>query len=80
MAEFSKQWCELNQEEGIKPDFDIVKIARDIPEGHYKTIICEGFGFIAIGKENGKPVLGFWNEEEEIEEWKTLEQLIKEEK
>lgn len=78
MAEFSKQWCELNQEEGIKPGFDIEKIARDIPEGHFKYMICEGFGFVAIGKENDKPVLGFSNDEED--KWITLEQLIKEEK
>jgi hypothetical protein len=48
MAEFSKQYCEI-YEPDLKWDFDIEEEASNIPKGHYKPIICEGFGFLGIG-------------------------------
>jgi hypothetical protein len=48
MAEFSKQWAEIYDSE-FPWDFDIEEIAETIPKGHYKPIICEGFGFSGIG-------------------------------
>ena len=48
MAEFSKQYCEIYDED-FPWDFDIEEIADTIPKGHYKPIICEGFGFVGIG-------------------------------
>jgi hypothetical protein len=48
MAEFSKQYCEIYEPE-LDWDFDIEEIAESIPKGHYKPIICEGFGFSGIG-------------------------------
>ena len=48
MAEFSKQYCEIYDED-FPWDFDIEEIAETIPKGHYKPIICEGFGFLGIG-------------------------------
>jgi hypothetical protein len=48
MAEFSKQYCEIYDED-FPWDFDIEEIADTIPKGHYKPIICEGFGFLGIG-------------------------------
>jgi len=53
MAEFSKQYCEIYDWD-FPWDFDIEEIAETIPKGHYKPIICEGFGFSGIGvKLNG---------------------------
>jgi len=49
MADFSKQWCEINDPEKT-PDFDIDEIAKDLEPGYYASVICEGFGFLAIGK------------------------------
>ena len=49
MAEFSKQWCEINDPERT-PDFDIDEVVKDLEPNHYTSIICEGFGFLAIGK------------------------------
>jgi hypothetical protein len=49
MAEFSKQWCDINDSERT-PDFDIDEIAKTLEPNHYTSIICEGFGFLAIGK------------------------------
>jgi hypothetical protein len=48
MAEFSKQYCEIHDPE-MSWDFDIEEIAAGIPRGYYKSIICEGFGFVGIG-------------------------------
>lgn len=48
MAEFSKQYCEIYEPE-IMWDFDIEEVAETIPKGHWKPIICEGFGFSGIG-------------------------------
>ena len=48
MAEFSKQYCEIYDED-FPWDFDIEEIATEIPKGYYKSIICEGFGFSGIG-------------------------------
>lgn len=48
MAEFSKQYCEIYDWD-FPWDFDIEEIAETIPKGHYKPIICEGFGFSGIG-------------------------------
>ena len=58
MAEFSKQYCELHDSE-MSHDFDIIEIADGLEPEHYTPIICEGFGFIAIGKnENNEAILG----------------------
>ena len=47
MAEFSKQYCELNNM-GFDGDFDIMEELEELEDGHYMSLICEGFGFIAI--------------------------------
>jgi hypothetical protein len=48
MADFSKQWCDIYDPE-MPWDFDIEAEAENIPKGHYKPMICEGFGFYGIG-------------------------------
>lgn len=50
MAEFSRQYCELKDPE-FPWDFDIEEIAKDLKPGYHVPYICEGFGFIAIGKD-----------------------------
>ena len=57
MAEFSKQWCDLNDPQ-MTSDFDINEVAENLEPNHYTPIICEGFGFLAVGKtENNEIVL-----------------------
>jgi hypothetical protein len=57
MAEYSKQWCDLKDPQ-MKSEFDINEIADGLEPNHYTPIICEGFGFIAIGKtENNEIIL-----------------------
>ena len=78
MAEFSKQWLEVNGEtEGW--DFDIEEIASTISNDHYSHCICEGLGFIAIGKtEVGEIILAYRNWESDTDEiqWKNLADVI----
>jgi hypothetical protein len=51
MAEFSKQWCEINDPE-MPHGFDIMVEYNLLENGHYIPLICEGFGFIAIGHDD----------------------------
>jgi hypothetical protein len=82
MAEFSKQWVELNDPE-MGWDFDIEAIASEMPNSTMTDYyLCEGFGAVAIGKdENGGIQLaiatGNYNDEGHVEvEWKALEEVI----
>lgn len=56
MADFSKQWCDKNDPQ-IPFDFDIEEVANTLEPNHYTPIICEGFGFIAIGKDVNNNVM-----------------------
>lgn len=78
MAEFSKQWCELHDSVGIQPDFDIDELAEQLENNHYFPYICEGFGFIAIGKDMvGNTILAFRDDGEDSVTWKKYEDVIK---
>lgn len=82
MAEFSKQWCELNDPE-MPWDFDIMEVADGLTHNFYIPYICEGFGFSAIGKfQDGiKVYIRDWAAEsdEQPGEWITLNELYKKE-
>lgn len=76
MADFSKQWCELNDPD-MPWDFDILKVAEGIPPEYGMSYICEGFGFTLIAKdEKGDIVLGFPDYIEEKMNWKTYNEVI----
>jgi hypothetical protein len=82
MAEFSKQWAELNGETGCW-DFDIEEIASSIPNNHHTQCICEGFGFVEIGKNDiGEIILGYrnWKTNDDDVDYKHLSDVIKEQK
>lgn len=82
MADFSKQWCDLNDPE-FPHDFDILEIAEELENGEYTEIICEGFGFLAIAKdEAGEILLAMPTDEGSTEEgtscvWTKYEEVIK---
>lgn len=61
MAEFSKQWCDLNDPE-MPHDFDIEVIAQKLKPDYYQSFICEGFGFSAIGKDSEGNMILFFND------------------
>jgi hypothetical protein len=82
MADFSKQYCELHDSE-IPHDFDILEIADGLEPEHYTSIICEGFGFLAIGKDTeGKIILAFRDSSQEDLEmgtpviWKQYDEVV----
>ena len=76
MAEFSKQWCEIN-DPNMPWDFDIEEIANDLDPEHGFMCICEGFGFTFVAKdEKGNVVLGFPDYTTDIIEWKTYKEVI----
>lgn len=76
MAEFSKQWCEANDPQ-MPWDFDILEIASNLDKEYYSPQVCEGFGFIAIGKDNeGHIILAFENEDGMVN-WERYAKIIK---
>ena len=50
MEEFSKQYIELTDFD-LPIDFDIEELAKGLDSGLYIPMICEGWGFEAIGKD-----------------------------
>ena len=57
MADYSKQWIDKYDSEGMIPDFDILKEANLLKPDTYTPIICEGFGFVAIGKDKNENII-----------------------
>ena len=82
MADFSKQWCEINDPD-MPWDFDIFEVVKELNQNYYIPYICEGFGFSAIGKfaECIKVYYRNWDAEsdEQQGEWITLDNIIKRE-
>jgi len=77
MADFSKQYCEIYDLE-MSFDFDILEEAKHIQPGHYISMICEGFGFIAISKdENNEILLAVPTKDGEYVHWKEYNEVIK---
>ena len=76
MAEFSKQSREINDPES-PGDFDILEMAYDLKPDHYTSIICEGFGFIAIGKDENNKIMLAMPVEDDNFMWKPYEEIIK---
>lgn len=63
MAEFSKQYCEINDPD-FPWDFDIEVEAEKLDPDYAIHMICEGFGFTMIAKdESGNIILGFPSED-----------------
>lgn len=64
MADFSKQYCDLYDQD-MPWDFDIEVIGNDLDPGYSRSIICEGLGFTAIARDlDGSVILYFpdWEE------------------
>ena len=76
MAEFSKQWCEINDPD-MPWDFDILEVAEQLEPEYGLPYICEGFGFTYIAKnEKGDIVLRFPYYIDEKMNWKTYNEVI----
>jgi hypothetical protein len=83
MANFSKQWVENNDPNGIKWDFDILEKADFLQADTYVPEICEGYGFIAIGRSIDNeimlavPVPPLPDDTEEMIQWVPYNEIIK---
>jgi hypothetical protein len=81
MADFSKQYCELHDPE-MPHDFDILEIAEGLENEYSTAIICEGFGFLAIGKDkDGNIILAVPTGEPTTDEgvpviWKAYSEVV----
>jgi hypothetical protein len=51
MADFSKQYCE-KYDPDMTGDFDIDEVFDEMPISSFKPIICEGFGFFGLHKDD----------------------------
>jgi len=77
MAEFSKQYCEIHDSE-MPWDFDILEEAAKCKPNYSIPYICEGFGFIAIGRdEEGEIVLAIPNYDNNTMTWKSYDEIVK---
>ena len=76
MANFSKQWCELNDPE-MPSDFDILEEANNIEFNQYVPIICEGYGFVAMGKDKYIGIVLAFKDDEGNIKWETYNNVIK---
>ena len=84
MAEFSRQYCETFDSE-FPWDFDILEEFAHLKPNSMINIICEGFGFIAIGRSNeGEMLLAEvvtdrpegLADDEQLVQWRTLDEFI----
>jgi hypothetical protein len=75
MADFSKQWCEENDPD-MPHDFDIFEKFDKLPKNHYTSIICEGFGFIAIMRDNEDRCLLAFRDNNGDVIWEDYDQFI----
>jgi hypothetical protein len=82
MAEFSKQYCDNNQDLEMSPDFDITEISESLEKGSYLPMICEGYGFIAICKDSDGEIFlaipsgGLSEDGDTLVDWKPLTEII----
>jgi len=61
MGEFSKEYIDTFNPDGIPADFSIIEEFSKLEEGSFTPKICEGYGFIGITKLNGECKVIFKN-------------------
>jgi hypothetical protein len=74
MADYSKQWCDINDSD-MPHDFDILEEFGKLPKNNYIPIICEGFGFLAIMRNHEDRCLLAFDDDGEII-WEEYDQFI----
>jgi len=75
MSAFSKQW--IKSQNGTMWDFDILEEANNLKPEHFIPMICEGYGFTAIAKdEYGCIYLGFDDKEGNVN-WVDYNEIVK---
>ena len=75
MADFSKQYCD-NQDQGLLPgDFDIEEEFKSLKDGFCRPMICEGYGFSAVANKDDKPAVVYTDEDNKIKDIVLLSDL-----
>ena len=64
MANFSKEYVEKYFPEWCYA-FSVDEMFNEIEDGHYRSKICEGFGFVAVSKNNGICEVAFLTDKDE---------------
>ena len=79
MADFSKQWCDLNDPE-MPYDFDIFEEHNKLQPGYSIPWICEGFGILAVAKGHNNEMLVAISDDDDLDyiHWKEYDEFIKE--
>jgi hypothetical protein len=76
MASFSKQWCELNDPD-MPYDFDIFEEFKYLAKNAMVTpVICEGFGFIAISRDEDDRCLLAFRDNDGYIMWEDYDQFM----
>jgi hypothetical protein len=76
MANYSKQWCELNDPD-IPHDFDIFEEFKYLAKNTIVIpVICEGFGFRGIMRDNDDRCLLAFRDSEGKIMWEDYDQFM----
>ena len=76
MADYSKQWCELNDPD-MPHDFDIFEEFEYLAKNAMVTpVICEGFGFIAISRDEDDRCLLAFRDSDGYILWEDYDQFM----
>lgn len=71
MAEFSKQYCEI-EDMGFNGDFDVYEEWAKLKPGYAVSYICEGFGFSMIAKEENNDTVWVYLENK----WVDFDEMV----
>ena len=77
MADFSKQWCDINDPE-MPYDFDIMEEYSKLETGCSVSMICEGFGILGIAKgHNNEVLVAIYPDDSDYIYWIEYDEFIK---
>ena len=77
MADFSKQWCDINDPD-MPSDFDILEEFSKLKPGYAVDYICEGYGFVSIGNMDGECMLLMPSDDDlNVGMWRHYTQIVK---
>lgn len=64
----------------MDPDIEVTRIALDLENGHFASVLCEGCGLRAVGKSDlGLPMVAILEEEGQVEDmvrWVPMEKWL----
>jgi hypothetical protein len=80
MADFCNKCAQVLWGDQHEPEIEIERIAEQLEPGHFESVLCEGCGVRAIGKnQEGEILIAVLEEEGSVEDlvnWMTLEKWL----